>query len=76
MRARSMVDFPPIGDEAADEWGTRVVQFGENLLGGAVALDVGFEDGVENVVGRERVGVALAGAEFGGGRLGDGVARG
>ena len=44
-------------------------RLGGDLLWRFVALDVGFEDGVENVVGRQRVGVLLVGAQFGGGRL-------
>ena len=40
-----------------------------NALRRLVALDVGFEDGIENVVGRQRIGVHLAGAQFGGRRL-------
>src|ERR1700722_3902995 len=42
---------------------------GRNALRGFVALDVGFENGIENLVGRRRVGVFLARPQLGGRRL-------
>ena len=48
-----------------DGFPSRGLEFGEYLLCGAVALDIGFEDGIEEVVGRERVGIELAWAKLG-----------
>ena len=44
---------------------------GDHFAAAAVVLDIGFEDGVENVVGREGILVFLVGAEFGGGGADD-----
>ena len=52
-----------------DEFG--IESGGDELLGAAVTLDVVVEDVVEDVVGRQRVLVDLAGAQLGAGRLGD-----
>src|ERR1700722_9237537 len=60
-------------EDGTDE-GDRNALVGGDLFGGAVALDVGLEDGIEDLVGRERVGVALVGAELGGGMLFEGGA--
>ena len=49
---------------AADEVERVAVSIGD-LFGESVSLDIGFEDRVEDLVGRERVGVPLPGAEFG-----------
>ena len=43
-----------------------VAVFTSNLVGGLDLFNVGFKDGVENFVGRKRIGVLLVGAEFGG----------
>src|SRR6185312_1635385 len=51
-----------------DEIEGKSVRLGD-LIDALVTLHVGFEDGVEHLVGRERIGVALAGAKFGRGRL-------
>ena len=40
-----------------------------DLLGSFVVLDIGAQDGVEDVIGRKAVGVFLVGAQFGGGRF-------
>ena len=40
-----------------------------DVFRGLVALDVGFENGVEDIVGRQRVGIFLVGAQLGRGRL-------
>src|SRR5207302_10455214 len=47
----------------------------DDLLEAAVVLDVGLEDGIEDLVGRQAVGIELTGAELGGGRLLDDLVR-
>src|SRR5947209_4905471 len=44
---------------------------GYDLFEAAVLLGVGAQNGIEHLVGREAIGVLLAGAQFGGGRLFD-----
>ncbi len=40
-----------------------------NFLGAAQVFDIGFQNAVENVVGRKDVFIFLVGAQLGGGRL-------
>src|SRR3989440_12546548 len=44
---------------------------GYDLFEAAVFFGVGTQDGIEHLVGRQTIGVLLAGAQFGGGRLFD-----
>lgn len=57
--------------DARDDIGIKTVS--DEVIGGLFQLDVGFDEEVENLVGRERVLVGLVLAELGAGGLLDGV---
>src|SRR6266540_3649893 len=58
------VDHP---HDPLDDGGVEAL--GDDLLRAGVVLDVAVQDRVEDLVGRQRVGVELAGPQLGGGRL-------